>query len=85
MLLSTGATIRDMHDITYGMAINMLMEKSRLTAAAGGKETADPEKQYNIMKANLPALEAMYKSGKITEERYKAYINSLKEWEEDDE
>lgn len=83
MLLSTGATIRDMHDITYGMAINMLMEKSRLTAAAGGKETADPEKQYNIMKANLPALERMHKEGKVSDERYNAYIRSLEEWESD--
>jgi hypothetical protein len=83
MLLSTGATIRDMHDITYGMAINMLMEKSRLTAAAGGRETADPEKQYNIMKANLPALERMHKEGKVSDERYNAYIRSLEEWESD--
>ncbi len=83
MLLSTGATIRDMHDITYGMAINMLMEKSRLTAAAGGKEAADPEKQYNIMKANLPALERMHKEGKVSDERYNAYIRSLEEWESD--
>ncbi|MCR5143439.1 MAG: hypothetical protein K6C68_13120 [Ruminococcus sp.] len=83
MLLSTGATIRDLHDITYGMAINMLMEKSRLTAAAGGKETADPEKQYNIMKANLPALERMHKEGKVSDERYNAYIRSLEEWESD--
>lgn len=83
MLLSTGATIRDMHDITYGMAINMLMEKSRLTAAARGKETADPEKQYNIMKANLPALERMHKEGKVSDERYYAYIRSLEEWESD--
>lgn len=83
MLLSTGATIRDMHDITYGMAINMLMEKSRLTAAAGGKETADPEKQYNIMKANLPALERLHKEGKVSDERYNAYIRSLEEWESD--
>ena len=83
MLLSTGATIRDMHDITYGMAINMLMEKSRLTAAAGGRETADPEKQYNIMKANLPALERLHKEGKVSDERYNAYIRSLEEWESD--
>lgn len=83
MLLSTGATIRDMHDITYGMAINMLMEKSRLTAAAGGKETADPEKQYNIMKANLPALERMHNEGKVSDERYNAYIRTLEEWESD--
>lgn len=83
MLLSTGATIRDMHDITYGMAINMLMEKSRLTAAAGGKETADPEKQYIIMKANLPALERMHSEGKVSDERYNAYIRSLEEWESD--
>ncbi len=83
MLLSTGATIRDLHDITYGMAINMLMEKSRLTAAAGGRETADPEKQYNIMKANLPALERLHKEGKVSDERYNAYIRSLEEWESD--
>ncbi|MBR1724786.1 MAG: hypothetical protein IJ723_07205, partial [Ruminococcus sp.] len=65
LLLNAGATIRDMHDITYGMAINILAEKNRLMAAISGKETSDPEKQYSIMKANLPALEAMYKSGRI--------------------
>lgn len=83
MLLSTGATVQDMHDITYGMAINILMEKSRLSAAARGKEASDPEKQYNIMKANLPALEKMHCEGKISDERYNAYIRSLEEWESD--
>lgn len=85
LLLNAGLTLHDLHDITYGMAINLLAEKNRLTAAISGKEVSDPEKQYSIMKANLPALEAMYKSGRITEERYRAYINSLKEWENDDE
>lgn len=56
-----------------------------MTAAMSGKEISDPERQYNVMKANLPALEAMYKSGKVSRERYQAYIKTLREWENGDE
>lgn len=85
LLLNAGLTVGDMHDITFGMAINILAEKNRLTAAMSGKETSDPEKQYNVMKANLPALEAMHKAGRVSDERYIAYVNTLREWEDSDE
>ena len=77
-------TINDTHDITYGMAINLLSEKGRLMAAANGEEIPDPEKQYNIKKANLPALEKLYAQGKVSEARFNAYVQSLREWESEE-
>lgn len=84
LLLNAGLTIRDFHDITFGMALNFMWEKKRITAASRGKEQTDPERQYNIMKANLPALEEMYKAGEIPKSKYDAYIEKLKEWESEE-
>lgn len=84
LLLNTGLTVNDFHDITFGMALNFMWEKKRITAASRGKEQTDPERQYNIMKANLPALEEMYKAGEIPKSKYDAYIEKLKEWESEE-
>lgn len=84
LLLNAGLTIRDFHDITFGMALNFMWEKKRTIAASKGEERSDPERQYKIMKANLPALEEMYKAGEIPKSKYDAYIEKLKEWESEE-
>lgn len=83
-LFTVGMTVKDFHDITFGMAMNMLWEKHRSIARASGEQSSDPEKQYRIMKANLPALEELYREGRVSEEKYKAYIRKLEEWESED-
>ena len=84
LLLNAGLTVKDFHDITFGMALNIMWEKKRITAASRGEEQSDPERQYRIMKANLPALEEMFKAGEITKSKYDAYIEKLREWESED-
>lgn len=81
LLLGAGITINDYHDITYGMAINLLWERNRAVKRENGEEIADPEKQYRVMKANLPALEELYKAGRVRKEKYEAYISALERWE----
>ena len=84
MLLEMGVSIADFHDITFGMALNMLWEHSRSLRRRRGEKVEDPERTYKIMKANLPALTELHDAGKISDEEYNGYINRIKLWESDD-
>lgn len=83
MLLETGMNLSDFHDITFGMALNILWEQTRSLRRRRGERVEDPERTYKIMKANLPALTELHDKGKVSDEEYEEYIRKIREWESD--
>lgn len=83
MLLETGMNLSDFHDITFGMALNMLWEHTRSLRRRRGERVEDPERTYKIMKANLPALTELHDKGKVSDEEYEEYTRKIREWESD--
>jgi len=83
MLMSAGLQMSDFHDITLGMALDILHEKVRSIRRANGENIPDPEEQYRIALGNLPDVKAAYEAGGISENDYKRYIDMLKRWEAD--
>lgn len=83
MLLEAGMNLSDFHDITFGMALNILWEQTRSLRRRRGERVEDPERTYKIMKANLPALTELHDKGKVSDEEYEEYIRKIREWESD--
>lgn len=83
MLLEAGMNLSDFHDITFGMALNMLWEQTRSLRRRRGERVEDPERTYKIMKANLPALTELHNKGKVSDEEYEEYTRKIREWESD--
>lgn len=81
LLLGSGLTLNDLHSITYGMGINFMYAHINSVRRSQGMEVSDPEKQYRIMKANLPAVEEAYRAGDLSRSDYERYIKALEEWE----
>lgn len=84
MLLGMGVRISDFHDITFGMAINMLWEHVRSDKRKCGEKVEDLERRYKIMKANLPALTELHDAGKVSDEEYERYRKEIEAWESDE-
>lgn len=68
-----------MHDLTCGLALNIVSEYNRLKNG----DDCDDEERYSILSANREIFEEMHKKGQISDEKYNKYIESLKSWEED--
>jgi uncharacterized membrane protein len=77
-----GLTVHDFHDITMGMAVNMLAARSDMLARRAGIEVNDPEEQYRNLKSSEAEIDELYKRGEIPEDRYRKYKNALAQWEE---
>lgn len=69
--------------MTYGMLINYACAYDRQQAILHGKKVNDPEEQYQMLKENLPIVEKRYRQGKISEKKYKRYVEKIKRYEEE--
>lgn len=79
-----GLTVADMDKMTLGMCVNFVRSYDRLTARANGLEVADPEVQYRQLKSLVPEVEARYKAGRISKDRYEAFMQSIADYEAGD-
>ena len=84
-MLFYGMTVTDCESLSYGEAVNIASECSRLQAIKAGKEVADPEREYRILKSYEKIIEEMHRHGEITESKYRSYREAIERWEEDGE
>ena len=77
MLLFYGFSVADLHDLTYGRALNIVSEYNRFKNG----DDSDDEECYSILSANREIFAKMHDNGQITDEMYNKYLESLKSWE----
>lgn len=82
MLLEQGLTVRDFHDITMGMAINLICARVKMIKERNGENVSDPEQQYQLLKASEQEIDELYYKGQISIEKYRRFKMSLKQWED---
>lgn len=82
VFLQHGLNIADFKYFTIGMALNLIYARTNDIKRSRGEEVSDASDQYRVLKANEADIERMYNNGEITEVKYKAFKDSLKEWED---
>ena len=82
-LIARGFAVADMDNFSYGMLINYCKAHDRLERIRRGETVIDPETQYRNLKSLEPYIKEQYALGKIKQEKYNSYKNSLAEWEAD--
>lgn len=83
LLLSFGVSVSDACMMTFGSAVNLLLECSRLDKIKRGVPVTDPDKQYRQLKAIEPIVDEKYLRGEISEAKYRGFKASLERWEND--
>ena len=81
MLLARGFPLSAWDDFTVGMLINFCYAHDRLQRRANGERVPDPDDQYQKLKAMQPQIEEMHQRGEIREERYRSFMQSIKNYE----
>ena len=83
-MLSFGVSVSDACLMTYGTAVNLLLECSRLDKIKRGIPVSDPGKQYRQLKAIEAEVDEKYQRGEISEAKYRGFKAALERWEQDE-
>lgn len=82
IFLELGLSVRDFKYLTIGMGINLIKSAEIREKKRRNIEVIDPEEQYLKLKANEPMVDELHAKGEISEQKYKAFKDVIRRWED---
>lgn len=82
-MVMRGYSVADLDKMTLGMCLNLIKSTDRLKAKARGEQVEDPEEQYQRLKKIQPIVEERYAKGEISEAKYRDFMQSILDYEQD--